>query len=117
MNNILALAELLDKHRLEIEQKDKHITELEKERDDYRTGNIEAKEFIQSHIRDPLTGHVYPRKAYCPMTELAIRDLEQQAKGLTDYANSQEQGIAAVWMISAASKLIEKADRLEKPDD
>ena len=32
MNNMLALAELLDKHRLEIEKKDKKIAELEKER-------------------------------------------------------------------------------------
>jgi hypothetical protein len=61
---------------------------LEKERDDYKAGNIEAKEFIQSHIRDPLTGHIYPRKAYCPMTELAIRDLEQQSKALNEYAYS-----------------------------
>ena len=73
-----------------IKSKDKRIAELfEKEREDLRvrlskaeTESCEAK---------------------------AIRDLEQQAKGLTDYAKTQEQGIAAVWMISAASKLLKQA--------
>jgi hypothetical protein len=42
----------------------------------------------------------------------AKRDLEMQAKGLTDYAKTQEQGITAVWMISAASKLRKQAGDL-----
>tara|TARA_R110000744_G_scaffold337928_1_gene443085 strand:- start:278 stop:721 length:444 start_codon:yes stop_codon:yes gene_type:complete len=74
----------LDDVKSIFQSQQERIAELEKERDDYKTGNIEAKEFIQSHIRDPLTGHIYPRKAYCPMTELAIRDLEQQIKGVED---------------------------------
>jgi hypothetical protein len=45
-----------------------------------------------------------------------IRDLEQQAKGLTDYAKEQEQGLNAVWMIAAASKLIEQAKELQEKE-
>ena len=40
--------------------------------------------------------------------------LEQQAKGLTDYAKEQEQGLNAVWMIAAASKLNEQAKALQE---
>ena len=39
--------------------------------------------------------------------------LKQQAKGLTDYAKEQEQGLNAVWMIAAASKLINQAKALK----
>jgi hypothetical protein len=46
--------------------------------------------------------------------ERAVRDLEQQAKGLTDYAKTQEQGMVAVWIISAASKLLEQAEALKE---
>ena len=48
--------------------------------------------------------------------ERDIRDLEQQAKGLTDYAKTQEQGMAAVWMISAASKLLEQVKALKEQE-
>ena len=49
--------------------------------------------------------------------ELVIRDLEQQAKGLTDYAKEQEQGLNAVWMIAAASKLRNQAKELQEQCD
>ena len=45
---------------------------------------------------------------------LEAHNLEQQAKGLTDYAKVQEQGIAAVWMISAASTLLKQAKALKE---
>ena len=77
-----------------LDEKDKRIVALE-------------KELLNSRA---LGGDVI----YITKSELAIRDLEQQAKGLTDYANSQEQGMTAVWMLSAASKLIERAKELEK---
>jgi hypothetical protein len=48
--------------------------------------------------------------------ERAVRDLEQQAKGLTDYAKTQEQGMVAVWIISAASKLLEQAEALKEQE-
>ena len=41
-------------------------------------------------------------------------NLEQQAKGLTDYAKNQESGIDAVWIISAASKLLSQAKALKE---
>ena len=40
--------------------------------------------------------------------------LKQQAKGLTDYAKEQEQGLNALWMIAAASKLIDQAKALKE---
>ena len=97
----------------------KRIAELEKERDDYKTGNIEAKEFIQAHIRDPLTGHEYPRKAYCPMTELAIRDLRQQAKGIHDlFRKHYHPDLSAtglkIWAGKEELMLLNKADELEQ---
>jgi hypothetical protein len=48
--------------------------------------------------------------------EQSIRDLEQQAKGLTDYAKNQESGIDAVWIISAASKLLSQAKALKEQE-
>ena len=71
---------------------------------------VDAKRWFGKH--DP-NGYVSPAQDKCEAT-LQAHNLEQQAKGLTDYANSQEQGIAAVWMLSAASKLIERAKELEK---
>lgn len=51
---------------------------------------------------------------YCDLKDsLPAHNLEQQAKGLTDYAKVQEQGIAAVWMISAASTLLKQAKALK----
>ena len=46
--------------------------------------------------------------------EYKAHNLEQQAKGLTDYAKEQEQGLNAVWMIAAASKLINQAKALKE---
>ena len=78
------------------------IAELEKEREDWKA--YKAK--LLANLK------------YCiSEDEAAIRDLRQQAKGLTDYAKEQEQGLNAVWMISAASKLIKQADELEQADE
>ena len=56
------------------------IASLEKERDALKAANVECKEFIEGFIKDPIVG-IWPRPTYCPMTQLSIRDLEQQAKG------------------------------------
>jgi hypothetical protein len=41
------------------------------------------------------------------------RELEQQAQGVEDYANSQENGMLAIWMIAHADKLRQQAEELE----
>ena len=44
---------------------------------------------------------------------LAIRDLEQQAKGVEDLARESYQGMTAVWMISYADRLKDEAKALK----
>lgn len=85
----------------QIGKRDKRITELE--------------EYLQKIQADRINDIAKERKRWGKedLRALAVRDLRQQAKGLTDYAKEQDQGLNAVWMIIAASKLIKQADELE----
>jgi hypothetical protein len=49
--------------------------------------------------------------------QIEIRDLEQQAKGLMDYANNEANGIVVVWLVSAAEKLLEQAKALKETNE
>ena len=76
------------------------IAEIEEERDALKA---KLKEYVDTYFT-----------CKCRPSEIEAHNLEQQAKGLTDYAKTQEQGIAAVWMISAASKLLNQAKALKE---
>jgi hypothetical protein len=80
-----------------MKQKDERITELEKERDQILKSALDS-ESNYCELKDSLPAH----------------NLKQQAKGLTDYAKTQEQGIDTVWMISAASKLLKQSEALKE---
>lgn len=46
-------------------------------------------------------------------SEAQIFALEQQAKGLEDYAKEQESGLNAVWMLAKSTRLREQANKLK----
>lgn len=77
--------------------------ELEKERDEMKAYKAVFYEMYMKLLFGDNSSKI----------NLEAHNLEQQAKGLTDYAKTQEQGLAAVWIISAASKLLKKASKLK----
>jgi hypothetical protein len=57
------------------------LQELEKERDELKLANTEAKTYIESEL-GPIFHNVYPHKTFNPKVHQAIRDLEQHDKGV-----------------------------------
>ena len=57
--------------------------ELEKERDELKEANTEAKEYIESEL-GPIFHSNWPHETYNPKLEQTKRDLEQQSKGAID---------------------------------
>ena len=98
-NDFVYLAKEVDEL---LEEKDKHIAELEK--------------YLQKVQADRINDIAKERKRWAreDLKALAIRDLRQQAKGLTDYAKSQ---ISGLWPKAAAERLINQANALEQDDD
>ena len=86
-----------------------------KENQDLKREVDRLKVKLQNANEDKLATISAERKRWAreDFKALAIRDLEQQAKGVEDLARESYQGMTAVWMIAYADRLKDEAKALK----